>query len=210
MTPRIKKALRIILISGGILFSLLVILLLAALAFATVASTPEEQEAFGKQRNPSFSFQRKSGAEALAYVKARKAPTLITCWASWCIPCRYDMKVLHAIESKYKAQHLEWILVNVDRISSNQERYAKKVLVNMHVPEKNWAVAGGYSLNPRTTANEEEIITQLTGEKNPYGGVPVSFVFNQYGKFQGRFDGGAEDSVNSFVLADSLVKLSLH
>jgi len=209
MTPGIKKALRIGLISIGVLFTLTVLFFIVLFAFGTVAPSQDEQDAFRKQAKPSFELQRKSGEEALAYVKARKAPTMITCWASWCIPCRHEMQVLKDIEAKYKDQHLEWILVNADRVMSKQEDYAKKILVNMQIPEKNWAVKGSYSLNPRTTANEEEFITQLTGEKNPNGGVPATFLFNREGKFLGRYDGGAEDSSKSFVFIDSLARLAI-
>jgi thiol-disulfide isomerase/thioredoxin len=141
MTPGVKKALKWIAFGSSILMILLVVAVIVILANGIATPSQEEVKEFKSISTPAFSLQRKSGKEVLAYVQQRKAPTLITCWASWCIPCRYDMKVLHAIESKYKAQHLEWILVNADRVSSNQEKYAKKVLVNMHITEKNWAVA---------------------------------------------------------------------
>jgi thiol-disulfide isomerase/thioredoxin len=52
-------------------------------------------------------------------------PTLIDCWATWCIPCRDQMQFMHTFEKKYKNK-LHVVYLSFDRDEVKWKSYQKK------------------------------------------------------------------------------------
>ena len=52
-------------------------------------------------------------------------PTLIDCWATWCIPCRDQMPFMHSFEKKYKNK-LNVVYLSFDKDEVKWKSYQKK------------------------------------------------------------------------------------
>ncbi len=54
-------------------------------------------------------------------------------WASWCGPCKQSFPFMNALQTKYKAQGLEIIAVNVDANSADATAFLTKVPANFSI-----------------------------------------------------------------------------
>lgn len=70
-----------------------------------------------KDNHPIFkNFQLKDSSNQLKYVLNNQSKlTLISIWASWCMPCLEEMPVLTHLYNKYKNQGFEIISISCDK-----------------------------------------------------------------------------------------------
>ena len=55
-------------------------------------------------------------------------------WATWCVPCRTEMSTLEALYRRYRADGLEVLAVNLDRLSTaGVETFVKEVQVSFPI-----------------------------------------------------------------------------
>jgi len=83
-----------------------------------------------------------------------KGPVLISFWATWCTPCKDEMKKLQPIYEKYKDQGFTYIAVNQD----NQKSVSKV---------KSFISANGYTF-PVVLDIEKAVFEAYSGIGMPY------------------------------------------
>ncbi len=89
-----------------------------------------------------------------------KGPVMITFWATWCSPCKEEMKKLQPIYEKYKAQGFTYLAVNQD----NQKSISKV---------KSFINANGYTF-PVVLDPDKNIFEAFSGI-----GMPYSLIISQ-------------------------------
>ncbi len=52
-------------------------------------------------------------------------PTLIDCWATWCVPCRDQMPFIHEIEKKYEGK-INVVYLSFDKDETKWKSFVKK------------------------------------------------------------------------------------
>jgi len=94
------------------------ILLLLALAIAppTFAKSRERPT-----QAPDFSLPGASGTVSLHDFRGKVV--LIDFWASWCVPCRQSFPWMTSMMSRYGAQGLEIVAVNLDKKRDAADRF---------------------------------------------------------------------------------------
>lgn len=73
---------------------------------------------------------------------------LLNFWATWCIPCRTEMPAIEALYQRYRAQGLEVLAVNLDRLSTaGVEAFLKEVKVTFPIVlDPDWSAARTYGV----------------------------------------------------------------
>lgn len=89
-----------------------------------------------------------------------KGPVMISFWATWCSPCKEEMKKLQPIYEKYKAQGFTYLAVNQD----NQKSISKV---------KSFINANGYTF-PVVLDPDKNIFEAFSGI-----GMPYSLIISQ-------------------------------
>lgn len=85
-----------------------------------------------------------------------KGPVMISFWATWCAPCKEEMKKMQPLYEKYKAQGFTYLAINQDNQKSiskvksfiNANKYTFPVVLDLdkHVFEDYLGVGLPYSL----------------------------------------------------------------
>ncbi len=84
----------------------------------------------------------------------KKGPVLVSFWATWCTPCKEEMKKLQPIYEKYKADGFTYLAVNQD----NQKSVSKV---------KSYINASGYSF-PVVFDPDKKVFEAYLGVGMPY------------------------------------------
>ena len=75
----------------------------------------------------------------------RGKPVVLSFWASWCGPCRFELPELSRIRTQYPDVH--FYAVNVDRERKDAERFLSKVKFSLPIAWDNEAkILGEYSV----------------------------------------------------------------
>lgn len=88
--------------------------LLAALPLSSIASPA-----------PAFSLPNKEGG-MVSIAEQQGKIVYLDFWASWCGPCRQSFPWMNEMLSKYQAQGLEIIAVNLDSAAADAEKFLAK------------------------------------------------------------------------------------
>ncbi len=89
-------------------------------AIAVADDLDEAMQAFGVQMPrehkpaPDFSLPGFDGG-TVHLSELRGQLVLLHFWATWCVPCRHEMPLLHGMEKKLKGKSFRIVCVNVDR-----------------------------------------------------------------------------------------------
>jgi len=70
---------------------------------------------------PDFSLPKLGGGQT-SLADARGKLVLLHFWATWCVPCRHEMPLLHSMEQGMDVAKFRMICVNVDRGDSDEVR----------------------------------------------------------------------------------------
>lgn len=68
----------------------------------------------GQKTAPDFTLPNINGNNYQLSQNFGKGPILINFWATWCLPCRSEMKALKKIYKKYKDDGLQVLSISVD------------------------------------------------------------------------------------------------
>ena len=104
-------------VAGYLLYVCMAVLFAAPAHAATLAQMMAD---FGVQQPrehkpaPAFSLSNMAG-ERTSLSDARGKLVLLHFWATWCVPCRHEMPLLHALETTGGINGFRIVCVNVDR-----------------------------------------------------------------------------------------------
>lgn len=93
-----------------------------------------------ENKAPDFTLQDLDGQEFRLSENLGKGPVVVNFWATWCIPCREEMKKLNKLYKKYHSRGLEILAISIDdpktvgRVNSfiRTRRYPFKVLLDVN------------------------------------------------------------------------------
>ncbi len=101
-----------------------------------------------------FTLQDLDGNDVSLGKLLEKGPVFLSFWATWCSPCKDEMKEMQAIYDKYKDKGFTYLAVNTD----SQKSLAK---VKSYISSK------GYTF-PVVLDTDEKIFEAYLGEGLPY------------------------------------------
>jgi len=165
--------------------------LLAWAVPAQAGSVSEKLDAFGVQKPevrkpaPDFSLTGLS-SERAELSDFRGQLVMLHFWATWCVPCRHEMPLLHALESKMKGKAFRIICVNVDRGDrQNVQSFIDEVTPHFHT-----------LLDPEGRVRNQYAVR----------GLPTTYLIAPDGKFIGRIIGERKwDSPETVSLLNALL-----
>jgi len=146
----------------------------AAEAPATPLTVQQMMQNFGVQLPkvrkpaPDFSLPRLGGGHT-ALADARGKVVLLHFWASWCVPCRHEMPLLHGLEQYLDRDEFRMICVNVDRGDSDDV----KAFINQVSPDFHTLLDPAGSVRNRYAVR----------------GLPTTYLIGPDGKIIGRIIG---------------------
>lgn len=111
-------------------------LLFASLLFAAPEMIPIEDTDLKGRVAPSFSLPLFEGG-TVDLEKLRGKPVVLSFWASWCGPCRFELPELSRIKPLYPNVH--FLAVNVDRDKKSAQRFLSKVKFSLPIAWDNEA-----------------------------------------------------------------------
>jgi thiol-disulfide isomerase/thioredoxin len=116
----------------------------------------------------SFAVKSHTGAE-LSLEKLRGKVVLLDFWASWCIPCRFDLPEVKKIWKKYGGEQFFLIGINLDSNRPEFDAYMKEEGINwpQYYDGLGWGnkisqLYGVYSI-PHTVLIDQDGVIQATG-----------------------------------------------
>ncbi|MEO6694110.1 MAG: TlpA disulfide reductase family protein [Ignavibacteria bacterium] len=101
-----------------------------------------------------FTLSDLDGNEVSLSKLLEKGPVMISFWATWCSPCKEEMKKIYPVYEKYKDQGFTYLAVNQD----NQKSISKV---------KSFINANGYSF-PVVLDPDKKIFEAYSGIGMPY------------------------------------------
>lgn len=101
-----------------------------------------------------FTLQDLDGNDVSLTDLLAKGPVFLSFWATWCSPCKEEMKYLQEIYDKYKGQGFTYLAVNTDT-----QKSLSKV--------KSYISSKGYTF-PVVLDTDEKIFEAYQGEGLPY------------------------------------------
>lgn len=101
---------------------------------------------------------------------------IVSFWATWCTPCKEEMKAVHEVYEELKAQGVEYVAISVD----NTKTMAK---VGPYITSK------GYTF-PVLLDPNKEIFEIVNGTE-----VPYTLVYDTQGKLRYKHDGYLEGDI---------------
>ena len=72
---------------------------------------------------PAFSLRRLDKGGTLALASLRGKPVVLNFWASWCVPCKGEAKMLEAASQRYRAQGVVFVGVDWHDLKSDARRF---------------------------------------------------------------------------------------
>lgn len=128
-----------------------------------------------------FSKQDLDGNQITLSKLLEKGPVMISFWATWCAPCKEEMKKMQPLYEKYKSQGFTYVAINQDNqksiskvkafISSNEYTFPVVLDIDKKIFQDYLGVGLPYSLiidkNKKITAKHLGYITgdEVTIEK---------------------------------------------
>ena len=118
--------------------------ILASLSLAAPEMIPIEDIDLKGRAAPSFSLPLFEGG-TVDLEKLRGKPVVLSFWASWCGPCRFELPELSRIKPLYPDVH--FLAVNVDRDKKSAQRFLSKVKFSLPIAWDNEAlILGEYAV----------------------------------------------------------------
>jgi len=120
---------------------------------------------------PDFSLPKLGGGRT-SLSEARGKLVLLHFWATWCVPCRHEMPLLHHMEQGLDAAKFRMICINVDRGDSDDVRkFIDTVSPQFHtLLDPEGSVRNRYAVRGLPTTyligSDGKIIGRIVGERD--------------------------------------------
>ncbi len=124
------------------------------------------QKSYG-QIYSDFTLQDLEGNDVKLSQLLEKGPVMISFWATWCSPCKEEMKKMYPVYEKYKDRGFTYLAINQD----NQKSISKV---------KSFINANGYSF-PVVLDPEKSVFESYSG-----AGIPYSLLISKEKKIVSR------------------------
>ena len=72
---------------------------------------------------PAFSLRRLDTSGTLALASLRGKPVVLNFWASWCVPCKGEAKMLENAWQRYRAQGVVFVGIDWHDVKSDARRF---------------------------------------------------------------------------------------
>jgi cytochrome c biogenesis protein CcmG/thiol:disulfide interchange protein DsbE len=72
---------------------------------------------------PAFSLRRLDTNGTLALASLRGKPVVLNFWASWCVPCKGEAKMLEDAWQRYRSQGVVFVGINWHDVKSDARRF---------------------------------------------------------------------------------------
>lgn len=72
---------------------------------------------------PGFTLRRLGGAGAVSLASLRGKPVVLNFWASWCVPCKSEAKVLEQAWARYRARGVVFLGVDFHDLAPDATRF---------------------------------------------------------------------------------------
>jgi thiol-disulfide isomerase/thioredoxin len=146
------------------LYALAILMLLAGVA--TMASAQDLSSITTQLGTPA-------GEQTTVAKLGQGKVTVVSFWATWCVPCKKEMQAMQPIYDRLKGQGLEYIAISVDNTKTMSR-------VGAYITSK------GYSF-PVLLDPNQDLFKMLNGTD-----VPFTLLFNADGTFHSRHEGYLE------------------
>ena len=117
-----------------------VYLFLCSMLFAAPEMIPLDDENILGKSAPIFDLQTLDGKQ-VKLEDLRGKPVVLSFWASWCSPCRYELPELNTLISKYP--NVQFVAVNVDKSVGPAKKFLRGITLDMPIVMDNSAVILG-------------------------------------------------------------------
>jgi len=120
---------------------------------------------------PEFALPKLGGGE-ISLAEARGKLVLLHFWATWCVPCRHELPLLHRLEQGLDASEFRMININVNRSDSGDVRgFINKVSSGFHtLLDAQGSVRNRYAVRGLPTTyligKDGKIIGRMIGERD--------------------------------------------
>jgi thiol-disulfide isomerase/thioredoxin len=95
--------------------------------------------------------------------------TVVSFWATWCVPCRQEVPQLIAMEKRLQAQGVKLVLISADEVDSEID--ARRFLDSKSAPRPAYQ---------KIVKNDDKFIEWL--EPQWSGALPALFIYDRNGK----------------------------
>ena len=105
--------------------------------------------------------------------------TLVSFWATWCVPCRVEVPQLVQLEKRLQDKGLKLVLISADDVDSEMD--ARRFLSTKNVPMPSYQ---------KVVKNDDKFIEGLDPKWS--GALPALFLYDKTGKKVKSFVGETE------------------
>lgn len=105
--------------------------------------------------------------------------TLVSFWATWCVPCRAEVPQLVQLEKRLQDKGLKLVLISADDVDSEMD--ARRFLTTKNVPMPSYQ---------KVVKNDDKFIEGLDPKWS--GALPALFLYDKTGKKVKSFVGETE------------------
>lgn len=117
--------------------------------------------------------------------------TVVSFWATWCVPCRAEVPHLVAMEKKLAGRGMKLILISADEVEN--ESSARQFLTKSSVPMPSYQ---------KQVKNDDKFIEGLDPKWS--GALPALFLYDRNGKKVKSFIGETEPSTIELAITKLL------
>lgn len=108
-------------------------------------------------------------------------PIVVNIWATWCAPCMNEIPVLLDFKKKYENDSIKFIFISADPQRDKQIKIAERLLTKKGITFETYIINKNPSLNPMSTTNIDEFITEIGLKDIPKGAVPCTIYIDKNG-----------------------------
>jgi thiol-disulfide isomerase/thioredoxin len=116
---------------------------------------------------------------ALLISSSKGKVTLVSFWATWCVPCRAEVPQLVQLEKRLQDKGMKLVLISADDVDSEMD--ARRFLTTRNVPMPSYQ---------KVVKNDDKFIEGLDPKWS--GALPALFLYDKTGKKVKSFVGETE------------------